>query len=206
MASVPQLDKYLLDFWKEVCSIAADYDEVTTLDADIKARDRLINVLWTTQRDELLSMVADAQTTADVLIDSVRGLTPRPTLNRAVVAEQEAIYPSTFDAIPPYAAVTNFSYVRESFDDPRTPVLPLPSWWYVGANLYRMVLRSTDYLTTPLEPVSGVNIGVWGASTYYGVIGLQLLNNGTATAHATASAAITQVRSILNETARANRR
>jgi len=206
MASVPSFDAYLIDFWNEVCSVAVDYDEVIALDKAAKAKYRLINVLWTTQRDSLLTMLAGTQTAADAIIDAVRGATPRPTLNRAVVAGQEAIYPLTFDEIPPYAAVTNFSYTKESFEDPRTPTPPLPTWWYVGANLYRMVLRGTDYLTTPLEPVSAVNLGVWGASMYYGLLGLQLLNSGTAAAHSTAGAAAVQLRSILNEAARADRR
>jgi hypothetical protein len=205
MASVPVLDPYLVTFWQQVCDLAVDYDEVNTLNAEVKARDKLVNVLWDTQRDELLTMVANAMTAADVVIDAVRGLDPRPTLPIPIAVGDIPVYPIEFSVSPNYAAVTAVSYTRADFNPPVTPPGLLPDWWFVGADLYRMCLRANDYLTTPLEPVSGVNLGVWGASMYYGLISLQLLNNGYATAKASTSAASIQLVSILNEKSRRNR-
>jgi hypothetical protein len=205
MASVPKFDTHLIRFWQQVCDIAANYGEVLPIDTTVKARDKLINVLWDTQRDELLTMVVGAQAAADIVIDAVRGATPRPTLLTPVAVGDDPIYPLEFDVVPSYSAVTNFSYTREDFNPPATPPGPLPTWWYIGEGLYRMVLRSTDYLTTPLEPVSGVSLGVWGASMWYGIISLQLLNNGYATAKSSAQAASIQIVSILNEKSRRTR-
>ena len=205
MASVPVLDAYLVHFWQQVCDLAVDYDKVVTIDPETKARDKLINVMWDTQRDELLTMVGSAMATADAVIDSVRGLTPRPTLATPVAVGDNPIYPLEFEVIPNYAAVTAIAYAREEFNPPVAPAGPLPNWWFVGSDLYRMCLRAEDYLNTPLETVSSVHIGVWGASMWYGIISLQLLHNGYATAKASASAASIQIVSILNEKSRRNR-
>lgn len=205
MAGIPTYSPFLLEFWDEVCKLATNYAEVDTLNTAAKARYKLINVLWNTQRDEILTMLATVKTDADAVIDAVRGATPRPTLSDPVVAEQNPIYPLEFEAIPPYSAVTKYSYSRADFDDPRTPTPPLPLWWYIGANLYRMVLRGDTYLTTPLETVSGVNLGVWGASMYYGLFGLHLLHTSLATAETKARTDLAHLRSILNEKSRGNR-
>lgn len=205
MAGVPTFSPFLIEFWEEVCRVAADYSDVDTLDLNAKARYKLINVLWNTQRDAILGMLATVKTDADAVIDAVRGATPRPTLLTPVVVGQDPFYPLDFEAIPPYSALTDYSYTRVDFDDPRTPTPPLPTWWYVGANLYRMVLRGDSYLATPLETVSGTNLGVWGASMYYGLFGLQILHTGTTTAEAKAHADSVQLRSVLNTKSRENR-
>lgn len=206
MASVPILDPYLVNFWQQVCDLAVDYDSVIALNPEIKAREKLINVLWDTQRDELVTMVADAMTAANVVIDAARGLSPRPVLNTPVAVGDNPIYPREFEVIPNYAGVTNISYDRAEFNRSAIPPVGiLPGWWYVGEDLYRMCLRADDYLSTPLEPVTGVTLGVWGASIYYGLISLQLLHNDYATAKNSAKSASDQIISILNEKSRRNR-
>jgi len=206
MAGVPiVVDPYLIRFWQQVCDLAVDYGDVQILNPENKARYKLINVLWDTQRDEMLTMVAGAMATADAIIDGVRGATPRPALLEPVRVGQEPIYPLEFKAIPNYEEVVGFSYTQQEFNPPVTPPGPLPDWWYIGSELYRMVLRANDYLTIPVEPVSGVTLGVWGASMWYGVIVLQLLNNDYATAKNTAYVASEQLISILNEKSRKNR-
>jgi hypothetical protein len=205
MAGVPVIDPYLTRFWQQVCDIAVDYGDVQAINDEAKARYKLINVLWDSQRDELLSMVAGAMVAGNVIIDAVRGLTPRPTLLKPVLRGERPIYPLEFVATPNYEEVINFSYLQEDFNPPVTPPAPLPDWWYIGANLYRMILRANDYLTIPVEPVSGVTLGVWGASTWYGVIALQLLYNDYATAKNTAHLASAQLVSVLNEKSRKNR-
>jgi len=205
MAGVPVIDPYLTRFWQQVCDIAVDYGDVLAINAEVKARDKLINVLWDTQRDELLAMVAGAMVTGNIIIDAVRGLTPRPVLLKPTLPGDRPIYPLEFVAVPNYAGVVNFAYLQQDFNPPVTPPAPLPDWWYIGVELYRMILRANDYLTIPVEPVSGVTLGVWGASTWYGVIALQLLYNDYATAKNTAHLASAQLVSVLNEKSRKNR-
>jgi len=207
MAAVPVLDEYLINFWQQVCDIAVDYSEVDTFRADVHARDKLINVLWSTQRDDLITLFSAGKTAADNIIDAVRGATPRPTLTTPVEAGDIPIYPLEFSVSPNYGQVLTYSYNREDFNPDVVPTPPLPTWWYIGSDLYRMVLRSDDYIlnASPIEAVSGTTLGVWGANLCYGVISLELLHNGYASARAQAEAASIQIVSILNEKSRRNR-
>lgn len=131
----------LQDVWDLIAQIALDYKQIVKVDAAARNGYRLENVLWTGQRDELLTLAASFKTDADTLIDAIRGLEPRPTAADPVPGD-----------LPEYPTGLEGTFAEAN--------VGVTSYYSDGSHAYRLELPTkNDALVEDIAAVRGTPVG-----------------------------------------------